>query len=58
MPGPAVPAARIVAPLQIALLPAASLNPMLPAVPAFGDARATASPALAPPFSLLCTLLI
>jgi len=58
MPAPTETSAQIVAPLQIALLPAASLNPTLPAAPAFRLARATAPPALAPPLSLLCTLLI
>lgn len=58
MPASTETSAQIVAPVQIALLPAATLNPRLPAAPAFRLARAAAAPALAPPFSLLCTLLI
>ena len=58
MPAFSESSARIVAPVQIASLAAASSNAMLPAAPVLGVRRVTAPPALAPPLSLLCTFLI
>jgi len=58
MPGVGEPSAQIVAPVQIALMPAVSPVAMLPAMPAFRAEKLAAPPPLTPPLLLLCTLLI
>jgi hypothetical protein len=50
--------AQIIAPLQIALMPAVSPIAILPSAPAPRVENETAPPLLASPLSLLCTLLI
>ncbi len=59
-PAPAMnePSAQIVAPVQIALLPAVAMKATLPSRPTMRVEVAATPPQLAPPLSLLCTLLI
>src|ERR1019366_109445 len=58
MPALSDSSAQIVAPVQVALMPAVSADAMLPAVPAFRVEQLAAPPSLTPPLLLLCTLLI
>ncbi|HVJ05774.1 MAG TPA: hypothetical protein VM578_08885 [Candidatus Saccharimonadales bacterium] len=50
--------AQIVAPVQIALMPAAAPDAILPAIAESHLSAVATPPALASPLSLLCTLLI